>query len=173
GVHEFVQGSVYLMLHVLFDVELEVGPVVSTDRYRLKSFQIRPKDSPVGSQHCILVEPNVVEIQPTVSAVAIVAHRPNEQGKDCDSTLDEVLQEIHCLVVVVYLEKVEQLSSVVSDSPIRVEVDSDVGRDQPCFLDHLLPKPPVPVHLGDLVLKCLWQLYDLHQRGNPEPVNGC
>src|SRR4029077_15052144 len=73
GVHKFVERPVYLMLHLLLDIEFEVSPVPSPDRYRLEPFQVRPEDGPIGSQYCILVQPDIVEIQSAVCSITVVA----------------------------------------------------------------------------------------------------
>src|SRR5713226_251048 len=118
GIHELVQRSVYLMLQILLNIEFEVSPILSPNRYGLESFQVRPKYGAIWSQYRILVEPDIVEVQPAVCSIAIVAHGSNEQREDRNSALDEVLEEIHGFVVVVNAEEVEEFPGIIPDSPV-------------------------------------------------------
>src|SRR5438876_7309360 len=106
------------MLHFFLDVEFDVSPVISSDRYRLESFKVSPEDCAIWSQYRVLIEPDVVEVQSAIRSITIIAHGPYEQSENRNSALDEVLQETHRLVVVVDAEEVEELPSIIPNGPV-------------------------------------------------------
>src|SRR5207245_7271726 len=49
-IDEFVQGSVYLMCHLLFDVEFQGSPVAAPNLFSLSPSYVPPVDRPVQCQ---------------------------------------------------------------------------------------------------------------------------
>src|SRR5213594_1643812 len=140
SINELVQRPVNLVVNLLPDLLL-------SNRNPFQALKINKENSPVLRENRVLVQPDIVKVQPAKRPILITPDRPSEQGQEGNPAPDKVLEKRQRLVIIVDSEQVKDRACGPANRGPGMEVDPHIRRDQTRLLHHRTSKPSRPEKL--------------------------
>src|SRR6266567_7573690 len=119
SINELVQRPVNLVVNLLPNL-------LPSNRNPFQALEINKENSPIRRENRVLVQPDIVKVQPAKRSILITPDRPGEQGQKGNPASDKVLKKRQRLVIIIDPEHLKDRAYGPANRGPGMEIDPNI-----------------------------------------------